>query len=230
VLKDALLIGVLAFVLLALACSAGSSGGGAQSATKPTPSLAGCALPAVNPVDLLIPQNVVSPTAKLGCEAVASGTVSLCIDHSVHFDAADCPTILSLPLGMGDQDSFVVGFLARRGLFELNSYVGDATGDRKPETFVVAAEIGCASCEGQHGLGFSGDSPIYEEWYGVPTTIRPTGNGFIKVLADYSDGAPFCCPNSFRLTQMLWDGAKFITGREWTCQATNNGGYAQPGC
>jgi hypothetical protein len=177
---------------------------------------------------LLVPESKFS-----GCPGVPQGTVAVCSDYAVqavYFDAVDCLTILSLPLGVGDPDSFVVGFLARRGLFELNSYVGDATGDGNPETFVVAAGIGCASCEGQTGFGFSGNSLIYDKIFGVPTTIRLTGDGFVKVLSDYSDGAPMCCPTSFRLTQMLWDGSKFVAGKEWTCQAKSDAGYAQPDC
>jgi hypothetical protein len=124
----------------------------------------------------------------------------------------------------------LVGFLAVRGLFELNRYVGDATGDGKPDTFVVVSGIGCGSCHDQTGLGFTGNSLIYEERYGVDATIRVLGDGFIKVLADYSEGDALCCPSSYRLTQMLWDGARFVPSREWTCQATHDAGYAEPDC
>ena len=50
----------------------------------------------------------------------------------------------SVPTGQ-ENDSYLAG----RGLFEVNRYVGDATGDGQLETFVVAAGIGCGSCHDQ---------------------------------------------------------------------------------
>ena len=104
---------------------------------------------------------------------------------------------------------------SKAGVLGIDVATGDATGDGSPDALTFESTGGSGACGTYRLVDLVAAASVYEHEVcdaTIDLSVDPVG--LLIRQAVYAPSDPHCCPSSFRISQLEWNGKRFVVTNE----------------